>query len=125
MSKICHAHCPDHSGTFVSALAAVLALVLAVVVGQAAESLFVAIVITGSVLGAAGVALFVYLLHRDRVRTMIPVRVVAARSLPPVRRSAAISAPQLRAIEASIDARRSGAARTPARDQAARGGVPR
>ena len=103
MAKICHAHCPDHSGAFLAALAAVLALALAVIVGQVVESLFVAIMVTGSVLIAAGCALFAYLLYRDRARpaaspasqhaltgrVMQAIPAPAARAIPAPRRSAA------------------------------------
>jgi len=79
MSKVCHRHCPDESGALLAALTvAVLTAVLAVIAAQVIESLFVAIVITGSVLIAAGTGLFAYLVHRDRAHS--PVN--APRAMP-------------------------------------------
>jgi hypothetical protein len=77
--------------------------VLAVVVAQVVESLFVVIVITGSVLIAAGCGLFAYLVHRDRwsaaePRELAPPRMVVR--VIPERAAQTISASLGRAIEA-------------------------
>ncbi len=99
MTKICHAHCPDESGMFL----AVLAAVLAVIIGQVVESLFWAIIAVASVLGAAGIAHLAYVLHRDRPGRLAPASAEPARALPPARRSAALPAPVIRALPAGPD----------------------
>jgi hypothetical protein len=66
--KPCPHHCPSGSGTLLAALGAVLTAAAAIVVGQVAESVFTAIVITSCVLGGAGIALFACLMYRDRGR---------------------------------------------------------
>lgn len=103
MSKICHARCPDESGALLAAvLAVILTAVLAVIAAQVIESLFAAIMITGSVLIAAGCGLFAYLIRRDRwtvaqtrerVLTGVVVRVQASRP------AESLSAARPRAIE--------------------------
>ena len=100
--KICHAHCPDDSGALLAVLGLALAVVLAVIIGQVVESLFVAIVAASSVLGAAGIGLFAYLIRRDRwsaaeSRELAAPRVVVR--VIPKRTAQAISAPR-GAIEA-------------------------
>ena len=127
MSKVCHRHCPDESGALLAALTvAVLTAVLAVIAAQVIESLFVAIVITGSVLIAAGTGLFAYLVHRDRAHSPVNApRAMPAYRLAPPRTAQAISAPQLRAIEAPAGARLPGVTDTPARDKVTRGAAPR
>jgi hypothetical protein len=59
-------HCPSGSGGPVAVLGLVAAGVLAVVVGQAVASVFVALMVTGGMLGAIGIAHLAYVLHRDR-----------------------------------------------------------
>jgi len=101
MSKIvCHEHCPGEGGTVLAGLAAViLAGFLAGFLAVVVESVFLAIVVVASVLGAAGIALFVFLLARDRQRAAIPAAAPANRAALTSKTIEAISAPR-RAIEA-------------------------
>jgi hypothetical protein len=124
MAKVCHRHCPDEGGALLAAvLAVILTAVLAVIAAQVIESLFVAIVITGSVLGAAGIAFLAYVLHRDRARAPVSApRAMPAYRLAPPRTAQAISAPQLRAIGAPADAWHPG---IPSRDKVTRDAAPR
>ena len=126
MAKVCHAHCPDDSGALLAAVFAVILIaVLAVIAAQVIESLFVVIVVTGGALIAAGTGLFAYLVHRDRARSPVnEPRAMPAYRLAPPRTARAISAPQLRAIEAPAGARHPGVTVIPAQANVAWGAVP-
>jgi len=101
MSKICHAHCPDESGALLAVVGLVLAVVLAVIAGQVIESLFAVIVITGSVLIAAGTGLFIWLVLRDRTSSPARAHAITGRVVQVMapRAAQALSAPRLRAID--------------------------
>src|SRR6266536_5435324 len=95
--KPCPHHCPDGSGALLAVLGLAVAVVLAVVVGRVVESLFVALMVTGAVLGAAGIGLFVYLIRRDRWSAAKPRELAAPRvavRVIPARSTQAISAPR-------------------------------
>ncbi len=95
--KPCPHHCPDGPGALLAVLGLAVAVVLAVVVGRVVESLFVALTVTGSVLGAAGIGLFAYLTRRDRWGAAAPRELAAPRvavRVIPARSTRAISAPR-------------------------------
>ena len=95
--KPCPHHCPRGPGAFLAVLGLAVAVVLAVVVGRVVESLFVALMVTGSVLGAAGIGLFAYLIRRDRWSAAEPREPAAPRVVVrviPARSTQAISAPR-------------------------------
>lgn len=83
-------------------LAVILTGVLAVIAAQVIESLFVAIVITGAVLIAAGTGLFVWLVQRDRTSSPVRARAITGRvvQVTAPRTAQALPAPQLGAIAA-------------------------
>jgi hypothetical protein len=95
----------------------------AVLIAQVIQAILVTAIT--ALAGSSAVAILVFrrtgvwVTWRPPVLTGRVVQVAAPRT------AQALPAPQLSAIEAPIDARRSGAAGTPARDQVARGGVPR
>ncbi len=116
--KPCPHHCPRGPGAFLAVLGLAVAVVLAVVVGRVVESLFVALMVTGSVLGAAGIGLFAYLIRRDRWSAAEPREPAAPRVVVRVITAAAAElengadvGPQVAAPRVAIAKRRVGPGR--------------
>ena len=102
MSKICHAHCPPESGGILAAIVVVVIAGAAVIVARIVAGLLPAIFAALATLTAASAGVMVYVLRRESAwkRAAMPAAAPARTALPPARRSAAISAPRIRAIEA-------------------------